>query len=92
VLNSRNQGFTEAYSAANPREWSLAAHRNEQLRSLTDLTDRAKASGRLRADFTLEDLVLVLQAARGLAAVPPRRRAAAARRLATLAIDGFRAR
>lgn len=92
VLNSRNQGFTEAYTAANPQGWSLAVHRVQQMRSLREMARRAKASGQLRADFTLDDLVLVLQSARGLSALPPRGRTAAARRLATLAIDGFRAR
>lgn len=91
VLNSRNQGFTEAFTVANPRDSAITAHRTRLLKLMTGLAARAVAAGELRPDFVMDDFVLVLQAGRGLSAVPQRRRAAAARRLATLAIDGLRA-
>jgi AcrR family transcriptional regulator len=92
VVNSRNQGFTEAFTAADPSEPGLVAHRRSQLIQLRRLMARARAAGQMRADATVDDFVLVLQAGRGLSVVTSRRRAAAARRLAELALDGFRAR
>ncbi|PRY13549.1 TetR/AcrR family transcriptional regulator [Kineococcus rhizosphaerae] len=92
VVNSRNQGFTEAFTAADPHEPGLAAHRHAQVRRLRRLMARAREAGDLRADATVDDFVLVLQAGRALSAVPARRRTAAARRLARIALDGLRAR
>jgi len=91
VHNSRNQGFTEAFTSADPRVGALTRHRQGLLRRIGALARRAQEAGELRADFVVGDLVLVLQAGRGLAAVPAAKRPAAARRLATLAVDGFRA-
>lgn len=93
VLNARNQGFTDAFIAAYPGAVDVAAHRAELTRELAAISRRAKAAGDLRADFTLDDfvLVLVLLAGRGLAALPAADRAAAARRFAAVALDGLRA-
>lgn len=90
VLNSRNQGFVDAFMSANPQLHALAVHRASLLRSLAQLADRAKAAGELRHDFVIDDLVLVLLAGRGLSSTPPSVREAAARRFAALAIDAFR--
>lgn len=60
-------------------------------RELAAISRRAKAAGDLRADFTLDDLMLVLLAGRGLAALPAPDRAGAARRLAAVALEGPRA-
>lgn len=90
VLNSRNQGFVDAFMSAHPEPDTFAAHRALLLRMLMDLTRRAKAAGELRHDFVIDDLVLVLLAGRGLSSTPPRGREAAARRFAALAIDAFR--
>lgn len=89
VLNGRNQGFVDAFGAANPELGSFAEHRGALLRKLADLAGRAKAAG-LRRDFVIDDLVLVLMAGRGLSSAPPSGREAAARRFAALAIDAFR--
>ncbi|MEU4839754.1 TetR/AcrR family transcriptional regulator [Nocardia testacea] len=91
VLNGRNQGFVDAFMSANPEAESFTAHRAALLSQLTGLATRAKKAGGLRRDFAIDDLVLVLQTGRGLAAVPPARREASARRFATLVIDAFRA-
>jgi hypothetical protein len=58
---------------------------------LATLIERAQDAGGLRRDITVDDLVLILLAVRGLSAVPVARRVVAARRFAALAIDGFRA-
>jgi hypothetical protein len=73
-----------------PGTVDFAAHRAEMLRSVADLAGRAKATGQLRDDFTLDDFVLILMAGRGLSAASADNRVAAARRFAALAIDGFR--
>jgi AcrR family transcriptional regulator len=94
VLNARNQGFTDAFTggaAAGASHGALAAHRAELLRAMSGLARRAQRAGRLRADFTINDFVLILSAGRGLATVPRGRRKAAARRFAALAIDAFHA-
>jgi AcrR family transcriptional regulator len=91
VLNARNQGFVDAFMALNPQADAFAAHRAALLRMLTALTRKAQAAGRLRGDFVINDLVIVLAAGRGLASAPAAAREAAARRFAALAIDALRA-
>ncbi|MCV7228197.1 TetR/AcrR family transcriptional regulator [Mycolicibacterium komossense] len=90
ALNSRNQGFVDAFMSASPQIDTLAAHRASLLRMLAQLAERAKVAGELRHDFVIDDLVLVLLAGRGLSSTPPSDREAAARRFAALAIDAFR--
>ncbi|WP_072804167.1 TetR/AcrR family transcriptional regulator [Rhodococcoides yunnanense] len=90
-LNAQNQGFTEAFIAEYPETVDLVAHRTETLRAFTDLARRARAQGELRADFVVDDLILFLTANRGLASTPAHDRIKAARRLAALMIDAFRA-
>lgn len=89
VLNVGNQGFVDAFMAEKPHD-SFTEHRTAVLTKLADLARRAKADGRLRRDFVIDDLVLVLLASRGLAATPAASSIPAARRFAALAIDAFR--
>ena len=91
ALNAHNQSFVDAFLAVRPDVDVLAGHRTVLLRKLADLAARARASGRLRADFELDDLLLILAAGRVLSSVPRTRRPAAARRLSRLAIDALRA-
>lgn len=92
MLNARNQGFVDAFMSANPEAVMFAHHRAALLNLLAGLATRAQRSGRLRHDFAVDDLVLVLLAGRGLssASTLPGTREAAARRFAALAIDAFR--
>ncbi|MFI6424292.1 TetR/AcrR family transcriptional regulator [Promicromonospora sp. NPDC050880] len=91
VLNVGNQGFVDAFMGEYPRADAFTEHRTEMLTMLGGLARRAQASGQLRADFVLDDLVLVLLAGRGLAATPSARTVVAARRFAALAVEAFRA-
>lgn len=91
VLNVRNHGFTDAFSATADGAGAVTVHRASLLRMLTGLFRRAQDAGALRRDAVVDDLVLLLLAGRGLAALPVDRREAAARRFAALAIDGLRA-
>lgn len=90
VLNVRNQGFVDAFMSANPAAVMFSHHRAALLELLAELAERAQRDGRLRHDFTIDDLVLVLLAGRGLSSTLPATREAAARRFAALAIDAFR--
>lgn len=90
LLNVQNQGFVDAFMSANPDAPVFAHHRAALLRQLRTLAARAKRAGRLRHDFVLDDLVLVLLAGRGLSATNPANRTLAARRFAALALDAFR--
>jgi hypothetical protein len=60
-------------------------------REVAAISRRAIAAGQLRADFTLDDFMLVLLAGRGLTALPAADRPGAARRFAALTIEGLRA-
>ncbi|MBE1878352.1 TetR/AcrR family transcriptional regulator [Myceligenerans pegani] len=91
VLNVGNQGFVDAFMAENPGSDSFTEHRAAMLSMLARLARRAQDAGRLRADFVLDDLVIVLLAGRGLAASRSARGVAVARRFAALAIEAFRA-
>lgn len=91
ALNVRNQGFTDAFLSAHPTAVDFAGHRTAMVDELARIARRAKAAGALRADFVLDDFLLVLLAGRGLAVAPRASRQAAARRYAALAIEGFRA-
>lgn len=90
VLGVQNRGFVEAFMSANPQAPVFTHHRRELLRQLGALAARAKRAGHLRHDFTLDDLVLVLLAGRGLSSTRPATRTVAARRFAALALDAFR--
>jgi AcrR family transcriptional regulator len=90
VLNSRNRGFVDAFMSANPQADAFVAHRAALLRQLAHLGRRAQASGRLRDDYAIDDLLLILLAGRGLASAPVADRPAAARRFAALAVDALR--
>lgn len=91
VLNARSRGFVDAFMSAHPEAEAIAAHRASVLGQLNGLSRRAKAAGGLRRDFTIDDLVLVILAGRGVAALPAAQREGAARRFAALAVDAFRA-
>jgi AcrR family transcriptional regulator len=92
VLNSRNQGFVNAFMSANPEADTFTDHREALHRQLAGLAQRAKRAGELRRDFVMDDLVLVLLAGRGLSSILPSAREARARRFAALAVDAFRQR
>ncbi|MEU6205320.1 helix-turn-helix domain-containing protein [Micromonospora musae] len=90
-LQARSRGVTTAFTSAFPHAIDLAAERERTLRSLAELTHRAKETGQLRSDFVLDDLILVFMANNGLHATSTSTRVAASRRFAALAIRAFRA-
>ncbi|QUQ66550.1 TetR/AcrR family transcriptional regulator [Kutzneria sp. CA-103260] len=90
-LNTRDLGATAAIAAAFPTVFDLPAARSRSLTSLAELTRRAKATGRLRADLVVDDVVLVFMANNGIQAAAPETLAAASRRFAQLAIRSLEA-
>ncbi|MEV5412531.1 helix-turn-helix domain-containing protein [Thermopolyspora sp. NPDC052614] len=90
-MQARNQGFTDAFLAQGPVTADLAAAREHAFKSLAELTRRAKAAGQLRQEFTLTDLILMLQAHSGLPSASTPARLTASRRYATLMIQAFQA-
>ena len=83
-LHVLHRGFAAAFTTAYPRAIDFASVREKAFRSLGELIRRAKASGRLRADFSVDDVVLLLMASGGVRNGTP----AIAHRLATLFLDG----
>jgi AcrR family transcriptional regulator len=89
ALHARDQGFTTAFISAFPRALDFAAERQYALRSVATLARRAQDAGRLRADFVLDDVILVLMANQGIRAASPAAAIAASRRFAALAIQAL---
>jgi AcrR family transcriptional regulator len=90
-LHARNRGFTAAFMSAFPDAADFPALRTYALSSVAMLARRAKDAGRLRPDFVLDDLILMLMANDGIRASSPAVRVAASRRFAALAIQAFHA-
>lgn len=88
-LNAENRGFVDAFTATQPSSGPLVEHRRELLRMLRGLARRAQRSGRLRSDFVVDDLVLVLRAGRVLGPDGTRTKTSQAQRFAELVIDAF---
>ena len=88
-LNAQNQGFVDTFLSSHPGGIDFAAHRADMLRLLAGLCRRAKKAGTVRADFVLDDVILVFLAGRALANTPPEVRLAAAQRFSTLALDAI---
>lgn len=90
-LHARDRGFTEAFLSAFPGTPD-AGGREYTVKAVAGLARRAKDAGRLRADFVLDDLILVLMANKGIHTASTATQVAASRRFAGLVIQAFEAR
>ncbi|PPJ04062.1 TetR family transcriptional regulator [Nocardia nova] len=88
-LHARSRGFTEAFTAAFPHALDFTAERAYALKALATLAHRAKDAGRLRPEFVVDDLILMLLANRGIHLGSPAARIAASRRFAAFVIQAF---
>jgi hypothetical protein len=88
-LHARNRGFTEAFMSTYPDAVDLAGARSHALTSVAELARRAQTTGRLRPDFVLDDVVIVLQANHGIHAPTTAARVTASRRFAALATQAL---
>ncbi|WP_410808940.1 TetR/AcrR family transcriptional regulator [Micromonospora sp. 067-2] len=91
AMQAADRSFTAAIVATFPQAVDVGQARERVLRSFAELTRRAKEAGRLRQDFVLEDLLLLLMANGGIRAATPAAALAASRRLVALMIQSFRA-
>jgi AcrR family transcriptional regulator len=90
-LHVHSRGFADAFMAAFPEAMDFAADREQTLRAVGELARRAQRTGRLRPDFVIDDLILMLMAHRGLQDAPRAARVTASRRFAAHVIEAFRA-
>lgn len=92
VLHAVDRGFTAAFVSAFPDAVDFSRARDRALRSWAEIVRRAKEDGRLRSDFVLDDLVLVLMTNAGIRAASPAAGVAASRRFAALLVEAFGSR
>lgn len=90
-LHARDRGFTAALVSTFPNAVDFEARREYALRAIDEMARRAKEAGRLRRDFVLDDVILVLMANSGIHATSPTTQVSASRRFAALAISAFQA-
>lgn len=90
-LHAHSRGFADAFMTAFPEAMDFTADREQTLRAVAELARRAQETGRLRPDFVVDDLVLMLMAHRGLQDTPPAARVTASRRFAAYVIEAFQA-
>ncbi|MGR6920740.1 TetR/AcrR family transcriptional regulator [[Actinomadura] parvosata] len=91
AMQVADRGFTEAFLTAFPEAVDFERTRARAERGLAEVVARAKAAGRLRADFAPADLVLLLKANCGVATGSPEEAAAGSRRLVAYLLQSFRA-
>lgn len=91
VLHAGDRGFTDAFVATYPKAVDFAAERSHTMTAMHTLATRAQRAGQLRADFVLDDLILMIMANRGIRGTSTAARVAASRRFVALAVEAFRA-
>ncbi|GAA3235384.1 TetR/AcrR family transcriptional regulator [Nonomuraea helvata] len=91
AMQVADRGFTEAFLTAFPDAIDYERTRMRAEQGFAEVMRRAKAAGRLRADFDLADLTLVLKANCGVATGTSQAAAAASRRLVAYLLQSFRA-
>jgi AcrR family transcriptional regulator len=90
-LQARNRNVTAAFMSAYPGAMDYTAEREYALHATARLARRAQDAGRLRPDFVLDDLILMLMANKGIRAASPAAAVAASRRFAALTIQALQA-
>jgi AcrR family transcriptional regulator len=91
AMQAADYGFADVLTMTFPTAKALEERRLEVYHSAVRLIDRAKAAGRLREDFTPEDLVLVYMANAGVVNATGDQAPDAWRRVVALMIQSFEA-
>ena len=91
AMQAADHGFTEVLTLTFPTATAFEAKRSAAHRGFTALIARAKDAGRLRADFSPEDLVLLLMANAGVVAATADAAPHAWRRLVAYMTQAFAA-
>lgn len=68
AMQAANRGFADVLTTTFPTAKSLETTRQAAFRALTELITRAQEAGRLRPDFTPEDVAVLLMANAGVVA------------------------
>jgi AcrR family transcriptional regulator len=90
-MQADDHGFTDVLTMTFPTVPAFEAERDRAYHGLVDLIERAKATGRLRDDFTPEDVVILLMANAGVINATAAAAPTAWRRLTALMIQSYRA-
>jgi AcrR family transcriptional regulator len=90
-MQAADRGFSVVLTMTFPMAKTLEIRRREAYNGLVQLVERAKAAGRLRDDFTAEDMVLVLMANAGVVAATADTAPTAWRRVVALIIQSLQA-
>ncbi|GAA4918383.1 AcrR family transcriptional regulator [Nonomuraea thailandensis] len=91
AMQVADRGFTDAFLTAFPDAIDYERTRARAEQGFAEVVRRAKAAGRLRADFDLADLTLLLKANCGAATGTAEVAGAASRRLVAYLLQSFRA-
>ncbi|PSL55965.1 TetR family transcriptional regulator [Saccharothrix carnea] len=91
-MQARDRGFSAAFLTAFPEAVPVDGMRAMAEEAFAGVVTRAKATGRLRPDFTTDDLTLVLMANNGLVTDSVEAAVAASRRLVAYFLQAFQAR
>ncbi|MEV1011710.1 helix-turn-helix domain-containing protein [Streptomyces sp. NPDC049881] len=94
AMQAADHGFSAAFVGQLPEGPAVGDKLRQGMEGFARLVHRAKASGRLRADFAFDDLALVLMANGGVVAHAPGgtgAAGAASKRLVGYLLDAFRA-
>lgn len=92
ALQAGDRGLADLLLITMPPAGEIEAIRERANRAAVQLIDRAKAAGKLRADLTGEDLLLLLIANSAVAAVAGKDAPHALPRFVALMLDAFRSR
>jgi AcrR family transcriptional regulator len=65
-LHARDRGFTMAFLATYPKALDFGASREQSVLALGEVLRRVKETGRLSKDITVDDLILLIMAHRGI--------------------------
>jgi AcrR family transcriptional regulator len=92
AMQAADRGFTEVLTNTFPMAKGFEAKRRRAYEAFSELVARAQAAGRLRPDFTHQDLVLVLMANAGVVAATEETLPGAWRRPLAFLLQSFDAR
>lgn len=91
AMQARDRGIADLVTMDVPTAPEIERLRSRAFDGLVQLVERAHTAGELRADFTTQDVVLLLMANAGLVERAHGIPAAASARLVHVLLDGFRA-
>ncbi|MFC7529326.1 TetR/AcrR family transcriptional regulator [Actinoplanes sp. GCM10030250] len=91
AMQAADRGFTDVLTVAFPSATAFEAERERAVARLSELIDKAKGTGRLRADFVHQDMIMVLMANSGVLAATAEAAQDTWRRLVAYLIQSFAA-